>query len=47
MSTIHNERTKLLATYFNGIAIAVPVIGAISPVISSEDKPFLIIVIQA
>ncbi|ATU91493.1 hypothetical protein B5P45_07040 [Phyllobacterium zundukense] len=46
MSTIHNERTKLLATYFNGIAIAILVIGAISPVLSSTDKPPLIIALQ-
>jgi hypothetical protein len=28
---IHNERTKLLATFFNGLAIAVIVVGMFSP----------------
>lgn len=29
--SIHNERTKLLATFFNGLAIAVIVVGMFSP----------------
>ncbi|CAH1658020.1 Amino acid transporter [Hyphomicrobiales bacterium] len=34
MSLVHNERTKLTATYANGIAIAVLAIGYIGPVVS-------------
>ncbi|WP_029349828.1 hypothetical protein [Bosea sp. 117] len=34
MSLIHNERTKLSATYLNGIAIAVMAVGGLGPVIS-------------
>ncbi|PYE88462.1 amino acid transporter [Phyllobacterium leguminum] len=34
MTLIRNERTKLTATYFNGIAIAVFAIGAFAPIIT-------------
>jgi hypothetical protein len=34
MSLIHNERIKLTATYFNGIAIAIFAIGGLAPVIA-------------
>jgi hypothetical protein len=35
MSLIHNERTKLTATYLNGIAIAVFAVGSLGPSLSS------------
>ncbi len=35
MSLIHNERTKLTATYVNGLAIALFAIGGLAPVFSS------------
>lgn len=35
MSLIHNERIKLLATYLNGLAIAVFAVGALAPIFSS------------
>ncbi len=34
MPLIHNERTKLTATYLNGIAIALFAVGAIAPIVS-------------
>ena len=34
MSLIHNEQTKLTATYLNGVAIALFAVGAIAPVVS-------------
>ncbi|MFT0859330.1 amino acid transporter [Ancylobacter sp. G4_0304] len=34
MSLIHNERTKLSATYLNGVAIAVMAVGGLGPVVS-------------
>ena len=33
-TTIHNERVKLSATFFNGFAIAMVAVGGIAPVIS-------------
>ncbi|WP_420962154.1 amino acid transporter [Brucella sp. IR073] len=39
MTLIHNERIKLLATYFNGIGIAVFAVGGFAPVISSLYSP--------
>lgn len=33
-ATIHNERTKLTATYVNGAAIAVLAIGGLAPLFS-------------
>ncbi len=35
MSLIHNERIKLLATYLNGLAIAVFAVGALAPIFSN------------
>lgn len=35
MSLVHNERTKLTATFLNGIAIAIFAVGAFAPAISS------------
>lgn len=35
MSMIRNEQTKLLATYLNGIAIAVFAVGSLAPVFSN------------
>lgn len=35
MSLIHNERTKLTATYLNGVAIAVFAVGTLAPVLST------------
>lgn len=32
---IHNEQTKLTATYLNGVAIAVFAVGGLAPVFSS------------
>lgn len=34
MSLIHNERVKLLATYVNGLAIAVFAVGGLAPILS-------------
>lgn len=34
-STIHNERLKLLATFLNGIGVAVFAVGGLAPVFSS------------
>ena len=34
MSLIHNERIKLLATYVNGLAIALLALGGLAPVLS-------------
>jgi Na+/melibiose symporter-like transporter len=34
MSLVYNERTKLSATYLNGITIAVMAVGGLGPVIS-------------
>ena len=35
MDVVHNERIKLLATFLNGIAIAVFAVGGLSPIVSS------------
>jgi Na+/melibiose symporter-like transporter len=44
MSLVANERAKLLATYFNGLAIAVMAIGGFAPLVSfpfsGDDRPF-------
>ena len=34
MSLVHNERTKLSATYLNGVAIAVMAVGGLGPIVS-------------
>jgi hypothetical protein len=39
---VRNERTKLTATYLNGLAIAILAVGALAPVInvaSGQAKP--------
>lgn len=35
MSLIHNERTKLTATYVNGSAIAMLAVGGLAPVVNA------------
>jgi hypothetical protein len=35
MSLVHNERTKLTATYINGLAIAVFAVGGLAPILSN------------
>ena len=35
MDLIHNERIKLLATFLNGIAIAIFAVGGLAPVFST------------
>ena len=32
MSLIHNERLKLLATYINGLAVALFAVGGLAPI---------------
>ncbi len=39
MSLIHNERTKLTATYLNGLAIALFAVGALSPLVAVLNAP--------
>jgi len=39
MSLVENERTKLTATYANGIAIAVFAIGTFAPSVASLSSP--------
>jgi sensor histidine kinase regulating citrate/malate metabolism len=34
---VRNERTKLTATYFNGVAIAVFAVGALAPMINAAN----------
>ena len=34
MSLVHNERTKLTATYLNGLAIALFAVGGLAPIFS-------------
>jgi len=47
MSLVRNEQTKLTATYFNGLAIAVAAIGGIAPVLAyalgSTTRPLWIV----
>jgi ABC-type multidrug transport system permease subunit len=35
LTTVHNERTKLTATYLNGVAIAVIAVGGLAPIFSA------------
>jgi hypothetical protein len=35
---VRNERTKLTATYFNGVAIAVVAVGGFAPLISAANS---------
>lgn len=37
VKSIHNERTKLLATYLNGLAIAIVVVGVFSPAFTASQ----------
>jgi hypothetical protein len=51
MNLVHNERTKLSATYLNGVAIAVLAIGAFAPLVSyasagSEVSPAVLSVLS-
>ena len=43
MSLVHNERTKLTATYLNGLAIALFAVGGLAPIFShafgAEPRP--------
>ena len=39
MSLIHNERTKLTATYLNGVAIALFAVGSLAPIFSYAFSP--------
>ena len=36
LKVVHNERTKLAATYMNGVAIAAVVVGGLAPIISNH-----------
>lgn len=48
MSLIHNERIKLLATYLNGVGIAIFAVGGFAPIISSlysQTGPTLILML--
>jgi hypothetical protein len=38
MSLVDNERAKLSATYFNGLAIAVMAIGGFAPLVSFPSR---------
>lgn len=47
-ATIHNERTKLTATWLNGISIAMYAVGGLTPMFSSiynSGGPGLLIVL--
>ena len=37
-SLVRNERTKLTATYFNGVAIAIFAVGALAPSINAAGS---------
>ena len=39
MSLVHNERTKLRATYLNGLAIALFAVGALAPLFTAASAP--------
>jgi len=47
MSLIHNERTKLTATFLNGLAIAFIAVGALAPVLAGGFRNPAIYVAQA
>jgi hypothetical protein len=51
MSLVHNERTKLTATYLNGLAIALFAVGGLAPVFShsfgTESRPLWTLVAAA
>ena len=35
MSLVHNEQTKLTATYLNGVAIALFAVGGLAPIVAA------------
>ena len=37
MSLVRNERTKITATYLNGIAIAIFAIGSLAPIVGAAN----------
>jgi hypothetical protein len=39
MSLVHNEQTKLTATYLNGLAMGVFLVGGLAPIFSSFYAP--------
>lgn len=39
MSLVHNERTKLTATYLNGIAIALFAVGSLGSLFAGLNSP--------
>ena len=39
MSLVHNEKAKLTATYLNGMAIALAVVGGVAPWITFLIQP--------
>lgn len=38
MSLVHNEQTKVPATYLNGLAIAVIVVGGLAPNVATSTS---------
>jgi hypothetical protein len=46
-TTVHNERTKLTATYLNGVAIAVIAVGGLAPIFSAFYNVSLLLPIGA
>ena len=50
MSLVHNEQTKLTATFFNGIALAVFAVGGLAPIFTSRgttgDVPLITLAIS-
>ncbi|MFC3446964.1 amino acid transporter [Falsochrobactrum ovis] len=50
MTLIHNERIKLLATYLNGIGIAVFAVGGLAPIFSAlynSSGPSLFLILMS
>jgi hypothetical protein len=37
MSLVRNERTKITATYLNGLAVAIFAIGSLAPIVSAAN----------
>ena len=46
MSLIHNERTKLTATFLNNVAVALFAVGALAPLVAGV-RPLAGIAVQA
>lgn len=48
MSLVRNEQAKLAATYFNNLAVALAVVGGITPLVSAATgggaTPFILLV---